>query len=208
MVIPAQFLGSDNVHVVFGGDGEEDTSRMRRGRLLSEAILPPQRLVSKMAANIDELDVVIVEDEDERLKVTAQRVRERRERMNNEIRRLKHFNNIIGREGKGHPSTSVHTGRSQPSGGEGDYLGRSMCQPAPPPVVGVVHRSFSLPGDKTLRSSGPDPHSSDLDSSVFGLQPLPEKDMPVLKEEGSGDLESLDIESIPENEIYLSDYEL
>eukprot|EP00731_Ephydatia_muelleri_P037803 Em0567g1a len=98
----AQFLTNDGVHVVFSGDGEEETGltpEVHRGRLLSDAYLPLQRQASKMAAATNKSDVVIVEDEEERLRITAQRVRDRRERMNNEIRRLKHFNSIIGREG-------------------------------------------------------------------------------------------------------------
>lgn len=201
----AQFLTNDGVHVVFSGDGEEETGltpEVHRGRLLSDAYLPLQRQASKMAAATNKSDVVIVEDEEERLRITAQRVRDRRERMNNEIRRLKHFNSIIGREGDPQ-GMSLHNRCSQPSAQ--DHLGRSMCQPAPPIRVGVAHRSFSLPGDKTFGSSCPDSHSSDLDASGFGLQPLPEKDMPIMEEEGSGDLESLDLNSIPENEVNLSD---
>ena len=204
IVCPAQFLANDDVHMVFSGDGEEETGpAVARGRLPSDAYIPLQRLTSKMDA--DQTDVVIVEDEEERQRVTAQRIRERRERMNNEIRRLRHFNNTIG--GTDNLGAPIK-GHSQPSG-EG-YLGQSMCQPRPPPPSGtLVHRSFSVPGRTLgeLNSSAPGLSQRDFGASGFGLQPLPEKDLPVVDEEGSGDLESLDLNSIPENEVNFSDCE-
>ena len=186
--------------MIFSGEGEEmgeETDApplVGRGRLLSDPRVPPRRLTSKLDPS-NQSEVVIVLDEEERLRLTDQKIRERRERMNNEIRRLKHFNNIMG--GKGIPNASVN-GHPQTSG-EG-CLGRSMGLSQFPRGPAMVHRSSSVD------PSVPSQRQADLEASGYALQPLPEKDMPVL-DEGSGNLESLDLNSIPENEVNLSDYD-